>query len=339
MKDIIHGRTANAALAASIMASAIEPAYNPNTIEHGVIQTANNSLFVQAHFSEPVTNYATGWRDPNNLEALCEFLAPTVAGMNERYEHITYPNAEAFLSDVHADDDLRAINADFKTVDYTSAKRTGTVPNRGLRIVLDYDRVKNMPNWQEHYTGLLMQRIRRNAARRKYALAIAAATNVTPVWDANGDPDYDLANNMQLAGDASGITPTHCLWGIGAQLLRMQAYGASNTPKGYAGRTLSPIEASQKLGLQAMMDQSRFQSGASKSRIVGTTVLLFTSAPTSTEDPSNFKTAKANTSQGGPVAVYVRQLSVKLWEIVVEVYETEWVASTLGVRTLSPTAS
>jgi hypothetical protein len=37
------------------------------------------------------------------------------------------------------------------------------------------------------------------------------------------------------------------------------------------------------------------------------------------------------------VAVYVRQISTKLWEIVVEVYETEFVASTLGVRTLTIT--
>ena len=43
--------------------------------------------------------------------------------------------------------------------------------------------------------------------------------------------------------------------------------------------------------------------------------------------------------QGGLYAVYVRQLSVKQWEIVVECYETEFCASTLGVRTLTVTAS
>ncbi len=38
-------------------------------------------------------------------------------------------------------------------------------------------------------------------------------------------------------------------------------------------------------------------------------------------------------------AVYVRQLTVKQWEIVVECYETEFAASTLGVRTLSVSAT
>lgn len=343
MKDlIIHGRTANAALAASIMASALPAPYQAGAeLGHGSMTTANASLFVQAHFSEPLTTYATGWRDPANLEALCEFIAPTIPGTGERYEHITYPNAEAFLSDVNADDDLRAIGGDFKTVDYTSAKNTRTVPNRGLRIVLDWDKIKNMPNWQEHYTNLLLGRIQRNAARRKYALAIAAGTDVPLVWDAAGaaDPDYDLANQAQTSGDASGITPNSALWGLGAQLLRLQTYGATNAAKAVAGRAMSVVQASQMAGLRGYLDESRYQSGSSKSRITGAKVILFTSAATSTEDPSNFKTAKANTSQGGLRAVYVRQLSVKQWEIVVECYETEFTASTLGVRVLSVTAS
>lgn len=335
-------RTSNAALAASLRTLAAERPYNPGgEILHGQITTANASLFTEAHFSEPLTIYATGWRPGDNLDELCEFLAPTIPGTGERYEHITFPNAEAFLSDVNADDDLRSIGGDFKTVDYTSDKSSRTVPNRGLRIVLDWDRIKNMPNWQQHYTDLLLRRIQLNAWRRKVALAIASATDVPLVWDAAGaaDPDFDLANQVQLAGDASGITPTSALWGLAASLLRYQCVGATNAAKAVAGRMITEVEASQKAGLDARVDRSRYQAGTSKSRVSGAKVLLFTSAPTSTEDPSNFKTAKANTSQGGLRAVYVRQLSVKLWEIVVECYETEFCASTLGVRTLSVSAS
>lgn len=336
------GRTANAALAASIMASATpKPFTLGQDLPHEGITTANASLFVQAHFSEPLTTYATGWRDPANLDVLADFLAPVLPGTGERYEHITYPNAEAFLSDVNGDDDLRAIGGDFKAVDYTQSKTERTVPNRGLRIVLDWDRIKNQPNWQEFYTGMLMQRIKRNAVRRKYALAIAAGTDVPLVWDAagNADPDYDLANQVALSGDASGVTPNSALWGIGAQLLRLQTYGATNAAKAVAGRSLTVQQASAMAGLRGLLDESRFQSGTGKSRIVGAKVVLFTSAPTSTVDASNFKTAIANTQQGGRYAVYVRQLSVKQWEIVVECYETEFTASTLGVRVLSVSAS
>lgn len=335
-------RTANAALAASIMASTIVPAYNPGVVDHGAITTSNASLFVQANFSEPLTNYATGWRDGSNLEELCEFLAPTLPGTSERFEHITYPNAEAFLAEVSGDDDLRSIGSDFKTVDYSSDKTTRTIPNRGLRIVLDYDRIKNIPNWQEHYTNLLLKRIQRNAARRKVALAIAAASASSIVWDAAGsaDPDYDLANYAALTGDISGLRPTNALWSLDAKLFRFATYGGTNTAKAMAGRLLSPEEASQKAGLSALVDESRFQSGTSKARILtGGKVLLFTSGPTNTEDPSNFKTAKATTQQGGLRAVYVRQISVKLWEIVVECYEAEYAMTTLGVRLLNITQS
>jgi hypothetical protein len=367
MKHLHLGRTANAALAASIMASATPmPFIHGRALSHesitaisdehidprffheeltgylaGAIRTANASLFTQAHFSEPATHIATGWRDTANLDALCDFIAPTVPGLGERYEHIIYPNAEAFLSDVNGDDDLRAINGDFKTIDDTQGKRTGTIPNRGLRMVVDYDKVKNEPNWQETRISRIMQRLKRNAARRKYALLVASGTDVPLVWDAAGaaDPDYDLANQAALSGDASGITPTSALWGVGSQLLRFQTYGATNAAKATAGRAMSPAQAAALAGLNAMVDQSRYQAGTAKSRIVGSKVALFTSAPTSTMDPSNLKTAKANTQSGGLYAVYVRQLTVKQWEIVVECYETEWCATTLGIRILSITAS
>ncbi len=342
MKTIISPlRTANAILATSILAAARVPEYQPSAdLAHGIITTANASLFVQAHFSEPLTNYATGWEDPNGYDARSEFLAPLLPTSGERYEHITYPNAEAFLSD-GAYDDLRPIGGDFPTVDYSQAKTSRTIPNRGLRIVLDADRIKNQPNWQQFYTSMLLQRIKRNAFRRKYALAVASATDAPLVWDAAGaaDPDYDLANQAQTSGDVTGVTPNRALWGIGAMLLRLQTYGATNAAKAVAGRAMTVVQASAMAGLEAQLDEARYQSGASKSRIVGAKVVLFTGAPSNTMDPSNFKTARGSTEQGGQYAVYVRQLSVKQWEIVVECYETEFCASTLGVRTLSVTAT
>ncbi len=334
-------RTANAAMVAGILAGARVPEYSSaQDPHHGLLTTANASLFSQAHFSEPMTTYATGWSDPGGYRAQSEFLAPSLMPSGEKFEHIIYPNAEAFLSDA-ADDDLRSINGDFLTVDYTETKTTRTIPNRGLRVIVDRDRIKNTPNWQQLYTARLLERIERNAFRRKLALAIASATNAALVWDAAGaaDPDYDLANQAILSGDSSGITPNRALWGTGAKLLRYATYGGTNTAKAMAGRLLTPEQASEKVGLQARVDESRYQSGSSKSRIVGAIVLLFTAMGQSGEDPSNFKTARGITEQGGTYAVYVRQLSVKLWELVVEVYETEFCATTLGVRTLSVTAS
>ncbi len=326
--------TANAALVAAILADTIVPEYNAGQAHHNLVTTANASLFVQAHFQEALTTYATGWVDPNGYDQVSEFLAPVLPDTGERYEHITYPNAEAFLSD-SSYEDLRAIGGDFKTVDYTEDKTERTVPNRGLRIVLDYDRVKNKPNWQQFYTGLLLQRIRRNAFRRKLALAVAGATNANKTWGNTADPDYDIADAVKLSGDSSGVKPNRALWGAAAKLLRFYSYGAQQTAAALAGRGMSPEQACQMMGLQALVDESRYQNGTSKADIVGSKVLLFNAQGASGEDPSNLKTARANTQQGSREAVYVRQISTKLWEIVVECYETEFVATTLGLRLLT----
>jgi hypothetical protein len=328
--------TSNAAAVFSLLAAARVPTYEETAgrLEHGLISTANASLFTQAHFSEPYTEYALGWNDPAGYDRLSDFVAPPVIGLNERYEHIEYPNAEAFLSDVHADDDLRAIGGEFKLADYSETKREGVIPNRGLRIVLDWDRIKTKKNWQRMYTDRLMQRLSRNAARRKVALALASGVAVSQTWDSTTDPDHLVATEAKNSGDITGVTPNRALVGLAAKLLRYAAYGGTDKARGFL-RSLSAEEGMQKIGLEALVDESRFQSGTSKTAIVGSKVLLFSAYGTSAEDSSNFKTARGPTGQGGRYAVYIRQIGVKFWEITVECYETEWVASTLGVRTIT----
>lgn len=333
--------TSNAAAVAAILTGAIVPAYNAEApLRHELVSTANASLFAEAFFSEPNTLYALGWQDPAGYDAASDFLAPPLAGITgQLYEHIEYPNAEAFLSD-DATDDLRPIGGDFKTVDYTRTRQRREIPNRGLRIVLDWDRIRTVPNWQQIYTAQLLQRLKRNAYRRKVALALATGTAQALTWDAAGvaDPDKDLVDQALQAGDSSGISPNRVLWGSQAKLLRMATYGATNKAAAMAGRSMSPEQASEKAGLEALVDEKRYQTGATKTRIVGNKIVLFNAYSTSGEDPSNFKTARGTTMQGGQYAVYVRQLSVKFWEIVVETYETEFAATTLGCRTLTISA-
>src|SRR5439155_25073192 len=42
----------------------------------GIVCMANTSRFVEAFFSEPLTTYATGWRDTDGLQDLLDFIAP-----------------------------------------------------------------------------------------------------------------------------------------------------------------------------------------------------------------------------------------------------------------------
>lgn len=330
-------RTSNASAVVALLRAATAPDFerNQGRLEHGFITTANTSLFSQVHFSEPLTTYALGWRDPANYDRLSDFIAPPVITGGDLFEHIEYPNAEAFLSDVNGDDDLRAPYAEFKTVEYTQSKIRRSIPNRGLRIVVDYDLVKNMPNWQTIYTDRLLQRLARNAARRKVAMGLAAGSAVSKTWGTIQDADLDIANQIVASGDASGISPNRALIGQAAALLRFGSYGSQATAAGFAGRALSAEESFRKMGLETLVEEGRYQSGVTKTALLGSKVLLFSATGQSGEDPSNFKTARGTTAQGGRWGVYVRELGVKFREIVVECYEMEWVASTLGVRTIT----
>jgi hypothetical protein len=44
----------------------------------GQIFLANEARFTSRNFSEPLTNYALGWKEPNNIEATLDFLFPPV---------------------------------------------------------------------------------------------------------------------------------------------------------------------------------------------------------------------------------------------------------------------
>src|SRR5437868_38956 len=99
----------------------------------GQVCLANESRFNSAYFSEPLTAYATGWREPNNIEALLDFIAPPVQ-VGRRFEYKKAENNEAFLSDA---DDSRAIGADFKRVEYRGSTINDKTTNHGLTSRVD----------------------------------------------------------------------------------------------------------------------------------------------------------------------------------------------------------
>src|SRR6185503_15087673 len=140
-----------------------EPIANENgQLVPGQVYLANDSRFLSAFFSEPLTTYATGWRDPNNIEATLDFVAPPVQ-VGRRFEYKAQLNAEAFLSETN---DIRAIGSDFKQVEYKGTDETGKTYNKGLTMRVDLDVVGAVPNWRELFTNRLLQRLLRSELRR-----------------------------------------------------------------------------------------------------------------------------------------------------------------------------
>src|SRR4051794_31861009 len=197
----------------------------------GHIYLANEARFTTAFFSEPLTQYATGWKDPNDLEALLDFIAPSVQ-VGRRFEYKQAVNAEAFLTDT---DDARAIESDFKRVEYKGSSVNDKTTNRGLTIRLDLDAI-SVANYRELYTARLLQRLLRSELRRAVDTLVSGATNVAKTWDnsAGKDPDQDVLTEMIAAVNASGVPANRVLFGHSAWNKRLIAHRAQASAGGFA---------------------------------------------------------------------------------------------------------
>ena len=324
----------------------------------GDVMFANDSRFLETYYSEPLTNFSVGWRDPNNIEATLEFFAPAVP-VGRRFEWKAATNAEEFLSEVV--DDQRAIGADFKAVKYTGTDVTDKTLNRGLSIVVDLDNVAGTglgsgvaAPWQTNAVAKLTRRLYRNSYRRALAALSAAATSVPLVWAPAAqtagvipvNPDMDVQSDLVTQTTITGIRNNRVAYGDSAFLYRQQAYGAQNNPAGYLGYNANP-EGSMAAALmvdKVLISRERYQSAAStKSEILGATVYsFFANSGVDTEDPSNIKrfVSMFDAEQGGGLfRVYVQQISSKLVMISVEFYEKIVITYSSGIRKLTITNS
>ena len=307
--------------------------------KNGQILFANDARFTESYYSEPLTNYLVGWKDPNDIEARLQFLAPTVpVGTARRFEWKAAVNAEEFLSEIV--DDQRAIGSDFKTVQYTGTDVNDKTLNKGLTYIADLDGVVGTA-WQNAKVAKLMRRLFRNEYRRAVAAVSAAATNQAYTWDTGvgKNPDQDLRNDLITATTATGIRPNRILYGDTAFNKRLLSYEAQVNATAYAG--VSNLNL-QQLAARLMVDEiqiskERYQSAAAaKSEIVSNLIFaLYAQDGVDVEDASHVKrfVSSFDAEQGGGnMRVYVQQISSKLVAITVEHYSKVVVTFSTGLR-------
>lgn len=302
----------------------------------GVVCLANEARFTASFASEPLTSYATSWRDTNDIEGTLDFLFPPVQ-VPRRFEFKKAENSEAFLSE---SDDIRAIGADFKHVEYKGTSVLEKTLNKGLTIRVDMDQVAGMQNWREIYTTRLLQRVLRNELRRAIASALAAATNTAKTWDttAGKDPDQDVLNDLVLAVDDSGVRPNRILFGDGAWTKRLLSHRAQATAGGYASADKTLQELASWFGIERVhVSRERYQNTATtKAKVMSDLVLSFYAEDSLTpEDPSNTKRFWTPVEGGGKYRVYEQPVSSKLVDLTVEHYSNCVVTSTVGMRKLT----
>jgi hypothetical protein len=326
----------NAVAAPALIERVQRVPFESSSILPGQFALANESRFNAAFFSEPLTAYAAGWRDPNNIEALLDFVAPPVQ-VGRRFEYKKADNNEAFLSDT---DDSRAIGADFKRVEYRGSSVSDKTTNRGLTIRVDLDMAGDIPNWRELYTARLLQRVLRSELRRAIDTLTGGATNVAKTWDnsAGKDPDQDLLTELLAAVDASGVRPNRVLFGDVAWNKRMIAHRAQASAGGFASSGLTAEQLASYLGVDGVrVSRERYQSAAAtKSKVVPDIVLLFYGLDgATTEDATHTKRFWSAPEGGGKFRVYENQVNSKLVDITVEHYSSVLLTSNVGLRKLT----
>lgn len=302
----------------------------------GSIVAANEARFTSAHYSEPLTAYTVGWKDPEDLSGLLDFIAPPIS-VGRRFEFKKADNAEAFYSE---SDDVRAIGSAFKRVEYTGTTVNAKTLNKGLTIRIDHDDVAG-DDWRERYVQILMQRLLRNELRRAIAALSTAATNSDVTWDNSANPDSDLRSALVDAADESGIRPNRILFGEGAWVLRADAYDTQNNAAAYRWASFSPAELAARLFVQDLrIVSARYQSSASaKSEVVGDSVYFFYGQDVLAKDePSNLKRFLTPADGGSNFRVYVEE-HAKFTDLSVEHYSSIVAASSLGIQKLSVSAA
>ena len=326
-------------MAASLAAASLVPSDgqilrdNGGGYVNGQVLFANESRFVESFYSEPLTTYGVGWRDPSDILGTLNFIAPEVAA-GRRFEFKRARNAEEFLSD---SDDLRAIGSDFKRVEYSGETVNEKTYNKGLTYIADTDTVVGS-GWQRQKTEKLIRRINRNELRRAFTLLSAAAVNTAKTWNSSADPDSELEAELDLGADAAGLYPNRVLFGRAAWTKRRSAYRAQNNAGGYASAALTQEQLASYLEVEKILvSKERYQSAAAaKTQIASNKVIAFYGEDgVDEEDPTHVKRFVTNFDSeqgGGRLRVYVQQISAKLVAITVEYYSNVVVTSSLGIR-------
>jgi hypothetical protein len=310
------------------------PLYQGGNSPQRQIHLMNEALFTQDHFSEPLTTYATGWKDPSDIQGLLDFIAPPVE-VGRRFEFKQAENAEEFIIDV---DDIRAVGASFKEVTYTANTVTAKTLNKGLTIRLDNDQYTNLTKTQQGLTAKLLRRLYRSEYARALAILAAGATNTAVTW-ASGTPNpmNDWRTALLAGQTASGIWNNRLWWANDAWVKQQAGFEAGGTTSAgfrYADKSPDDI-AKLLLASRGMVSDVVYQSAAAtKSRLgAGLAFAFYAEDGVDVEDPTHLKRFWSPT-ESGPIRVY-SQVYAKFVEVTVEHYSLPVATTTLGIEALT----
>lgn len=301
-------------------------------IKPGLFALANEERFTSGFYSEPLTAYAVGYTDRENIKATLDFIAPEVT-VGRRFEFKKLNEKDDFMSET---DDVRAIGSAFKRVAFSGTSVNEKTLNKGLTYRIDRD---DETISEEQVVASLMKRIYRNDFRRAVTALLALDSSGTgKTWGTSAQPDQDNRAAVAAAQLASGIFPNRALIGLVAWNLRSAAYAAQDNAGAYASMGLTPTQAAQLIGLDDMMvSRELYQSsGTAKTRIMTSNIVFFYAENGVTrDDPTHLKRFVSGVEGGGLVRVFREEIGPKFIDITVEHYSNVVATGTIGAAKLN----
>ncbi len=293
---------------------------------------ANESRFGYTTYSVPLTLYSVGFKEQSNLLELLNFIAPPVA-VSRRFEFKKSDNAQAFYSE---SDDVRSINAEFKSVQYSGESIYEKTINKGLTIRIDKDECLG-EDWAERYTSVLIQRLLRNELRRAILALDTIAQAQDSVWDNSSNPDSDLKAMLMAGSNDSGIRPNRLLFGENAWDMRSNSLDVQSTSTAFNSGYMNPMQLSEKLMLEdCRVLNARYQINEDTKELIAANNVyaFFAQDLMSKDESSNLKRFYTPNADGSMFTVHLQD-ETKHFDLTVEHHSSIVACNTLGVKKLS----
>ncbi|WP_075090269.1 hypothetical protein [Verrucomicrobium spinosum] len=232
--------------------------------------------------------------------------------------------------------DLIAEGGDPAKVQSKGTRTDGSVDNKALCVVLLNSRGGDNPTVQRDWVKHLKNRLFRTEMMRALAIIDGAATNDAKEWgplDPDADPDADIAEDIDLGGDARGIDANTVIYGGGAWLKRFRSFRTGDNAGRFTSSMMTPDQLKDLFGVEKVVKASARRQSAknAKAKVLNDVVYSFyNSRSATTDDPSNLKRF-VNTAAGGGLQVFIEQ---KPMRTVITVWHQSRIVLTsdLGIR-------
>jgi hypothetical protein len=317
--------------------SAFFPVYNGNVegAPPDRVMAANAAYDTNA-LNQELTTYATGVSDGENLEALINAMASPVPVGSEAFNYLVHNERNAFMDDYADNGDMVAEGGDPAKVKTKGTRVDGSVDNKALCVVLMNSRGGNNPTVQQTWVRHLKNRLMRTEVLRAFALLDGASVNDAKEWgplDPAADPDVDVAEDLDLGGDARGVDANTIIYGGGAWLKRFRSFRTGENAGRFASSMMTVEQLRDLFGVDDVIKAKarRQATAAAKGKILNDVVYSFYNSKSPTqEDPSNLKRF-IYTGSGGQMMVFVEE---KPMRTVITVWHQSRIVltSNLGIR-------